>query len=156
MNNTYYSVVEWSPMCLFTLFQLFSNEWLSYEYIYFKWCVCWKRRFMKIYVLFCLCYPILLNNVLYDMIFIINAYAIFDMYYWDIGEIEFGTFLGCISKKGIKLLSQYLKEEPVLCSHTDVIYLYSNNRLILLAIPIEYRTVIGTPYHFYRGEDIFN
>ena len=48
---------------------------------------------LKIYVLFCLCSPILLNNIIYDMVYAINDDAIFTLYNGDIEDLEFGTFL---------------------------------------------------------------
>ena len=81
----------------------------------------WKVLFIKLDVLFCICYPILLNNVLYDMVSIINADAIFSLYNGDIEDIEFGTFLVIIFKYGIQFLSQYIKLYPTLCGHKYVI-----------------------------------
>ena len=48
---------------------------------------------MKINCLFYICYPILLNNVLDYMVYMINAYAIFILYNGDIEELEIGTFI---------------------------------------------------------------
>ena len=58
-----------------------------------------------------------LNNALYDMVCLINDDYIFNFYNGDIGELEFGTFLECIIKEGIKLLSLSIKEYYVLCEH---------------------------------------
>ena len=68
------------PYVLFKLFQFFSKEWCSHEKTFFKWCICWKRWFLKLDVLFCLCLQILLNNVLYDVVCMINKDAILNLY----------------------------------------------------------------------------
>ena len=76
-------------------------------------------------VLFCLCYPMILNDVLYDMVFMTNDAVVFNLYNGDIEELEFGTLLECIVKECIKLLSQSLKADPVLCGHKDDTYIYT-------------------------------
>ena len=60
---------------------IFSKEGRSHEEIFFKLCICWKGWFMKLGVLFCICYPILMYHFIYDMVCMINAYAIFTLYY---------------------------------------------------------------------------
>ena len=42
---------------------------------------------MKIYCIFCLCYPILLDDVLDDIIFLINNDAMFTLDYVNIEEL---------------------------------------------------------------------
>ena len=55
-------------------------------------------NFMKLDVLFCLCYPKFLYIVFYDMLFLINSYDIFALYYQYIEDIEFVTLLEIIVK----------------------------------------------------------
>ena len=59
----------------------------------------------------------LLYNVLYNMLYMLNAYVIFVLYYQYIEAIEFGTYTESIIKEGIKLLSLSIKEYYVLCEH---------------------------------------
>ena len=58
-----------------------------------KWFICWKRWFLKLDIIFCLCSPLLLNNVIDDMVCIINTDAIFTMDTGDTEDLELGTFL---------------------------------------------------------------
>ena len=60
---------------------------------------------MKVDVLFSICYPILLNNALDDVVCLINDDTIFTLYNCDIDKLEVAAFLECIVKEGIKLLS---------------------------------------------------
>ena len=85
----------------------------------------------------------------------INYDDIFTLYYGDIEELEFGTLLECIVKEGIKLLSQYIKLDTMLCDHKDTIFIYCNNILICFISPSEYIMIRRTPYHFYFYENIF-
>ena len=55
-------------------------------------------NFMKLDVLFCLCYPIFLNNFLDDMVCMINDFAIVTFHNDDIEDLELGTFLECLVK----------------------------------------------------------
>ena len=85
--ETSYPVVELSPICLSKLFQLLSNEGNIHEDIFFKWCFCLKGWFLKLDLLFCLCCSILIYDVLYYMVSLVNTYAIFTLYYKDIEDI---------------------------------------------------------------------
>ena len=47
---------------------------------------------MKLYFIFCLCYPILLNNVYHDMICLVNTDYIFNLNYVNVEELKFWYF----------------------------------------------------------------
>ena len=96
-----------------------------------------------------------MNNDIYAILYLINADAIFPLYNSDIEDLELVTFLECIVKEGIQLLTQYIKSYPMMCGHKDVIYIYRKNIMICLIIPSEYSTVIGNPYHLYYDQYIF-
>ena len=53
---------------------VFSNRRGSHEELLFKIYVHWER-----YLIFCLCYPILLDDVIDDMIYIINTDSMFTL-----------------------------------------------------------------------------
>ena len=89
------------------------------------------------------------------MICLIIYDAIFTLYNGDIEELEFGTFLEYIIKESIKLLSQSLKTDPMLCGHKDIICLYCKNILICLISSSEDIMVRGNPYNFHCDEDRF-
>ena len=55
--------------------------------IFFKRCVCLKGLFLKLDLLFCLCCLLLIYDVLYYMVSMVNTYAIFTLYYKDIEDI---------------------------------------------------------------------
>ena len=61
-------VIEGYYIWVFNLFWIFSNKRCGNEECLFKVCVHWKRWFMKLYFIFCCCYPIFLNNVFDDII----------------------------------------------------------------------------------------
>ena len=81
--------IEGSYMWVFNLFQIFSNKICSHEECIFKGCVHWEMLFLKLYLIFCLFYPILMNNVFDDMIYLIKTYSIFTLYYVKFEEIVF-------------------------------------------------------------------
>ena len=85
-----------------------------------------------------------------------NSDAIFTLYNCDIKELEFVTFLEFIVKEGIKLLSQYFKEDPIMYVHKYVICLYVKKRLICLTSPSADIILRVTPYNLYCDEDSFN
>ena len=88
-------------------------------------------------------------NVLYDMVCLINSYAIINPYYQYIEEIYFGAFLESIFKEGIKLLIQSFKADPVLFSCNYVFCLYSINIIKCLLGPREDIMLRVNPYHLY-------
>ena len=93
IHENSYPVVELYYMCLFKFFYFFSNEWCMNEKIFFELCINFKEWFLKIDVLFFLCSPILLNDVLYDMVFLMSSDDIFTPYDGDIRELDFDTSL---------------------------------------------------------------
>ena len=84
-----------------------------------------------------LCSKMFLNTFICYMVCLINADAIFNICNGDIEELTFGTFLVCIAKEGVKLVSQYIKVDTMLCGNKYTICLYCKNRLIRLIISIE-------------------
>ena len=71
------------------------------------------------------------------MVCMINDYAIVTFYNDDIEDLELGTFLECLVKQGIKLLSQYIEADSMLCGHEDVICLYNSNGIMCFIITIK-------------------
>ena len=86
------------------------------------------------------------------MVYLINEDTIFTLYNGDIEDLDFGTFLEYIFKKGFKFLVQYISVDSMLCVHKYVIYFCFKNRLICLTSTMEYSMVRGNPYNFYYDE----
>ena len=78
------------PHVSFFFFKLLSNERCIHEELLFKWYVYWKGWLMKLDFIFCLCYPILLDNVFDHMICLINTDSIFTLDDINIEDIQFG------------------------------------------------------------------
>ena len=74
------------PNDIFQFFRLFSNKRCGNEEIFFKWCVYRKSLFLKLDLFFFL-NPILLYDILEDMIRLINADTMFTIYDGDIEDI---------------------------------------------------------------------
>ena len=135
-----YPVIKWSYICPFRFFNyypmsgaamknIFQMMYLLEKVIYETWCPLLSF------------YPILMNNVLDDMIYLVNFDAIFTLYNGDIYDIDLGTFLESLVKEGIKFSSQPLKADYMLCDHEDVIFMYCKNEFIYFISTSEYRIV---------------
>ena len=71
------------------------------------------------------------------MVYLINSYTIFTLYYQDIEDLQFGTFLEGIAKEDIIFLCRYLKEDPVLFSNKYIIHICSNNGFIGFLVQVK-------------------
>ena len=121
LNETTNPVIE-LPLTVFSnYFSAISNKWCVHEDILFEWWVYWKIWLMKLYLLFCLCYQILSNYILYDMVCLINDTTMWTLDDSDIEELYFWTFLEGIIKDCIKLFGQYFRANAVLCCQDYII-----------------------------------
>ena len=59
---------------------------------------------LKYYLLFCLCYPIFLNNVFDGMIFLVNNYCMFTFYYINVEGVLCCYLLVVVFKESVKFL----------------------------------------------------
>ena len=79
-------VIEGSWMWVFNFFHIFSNKKCSHEEFIFKGSVHWERLFLKLYFIFCCCYPIFLNNSFDYIIYLVNTDFIFTLNYINIED----------------------------------------------------------------------
>ena len=91
-------------MQVFNLFQFFYNKRCRHEDLLFKGCVHWERLILRPYFVFYLCYPILLDYFLDDIICLINTDWMLTLDHVNIEELYFWYFLEGIIKENTKLL----------------------------------------------------
>ena len=89
-------VIEGSSMRFLNFFNILSKKSCSHEDYIFKVSVHWERWFLKIYFIFCLCYPISLNNIFNDVICLVNTDSIFILTNVNVEEFYF-----CLFSEGI-------------------------------------------------------
>ena len=82
------------------------------------------------------------------MVYLINDDFVFTLYHFDIEDIEHDIFQEYSVKEGIKLLSQYLKADSMLCDHDYFIYIYYKNILMCFISTSEDITPRVDHFHF--------
>ena len=102
VNETTIPVIQGTPMWVFNFFQLLSNKRCSHEEFLFKGNLHWEIWPLKLYPIFCLCFPILLYGVLDYMLFMVDTDAVFTLDDTDIEELLCFPFLEGIVKQVIK------------------------------------------------------
>ena len=97
----------------------------------------------------------LLNGIIYDVIYLVNTDAIFTLNNANVEEFYFWDFLEVIVKESVKLLCESFNADYVLCYHEDIICSNSKELLVILLYPWEYRMIRGASDHFDNNEDLF-
>ena len=88
-------------------------------------------------LLICICYPILLDDVLDGMMYLVNIDSILNLDDINIEEIYYFHFLESIVKHSIKLFDQSFKGHHIMCCHEDIIYFDYKKGFIYFVNPQE-------------------